>query len=379
MAPLAAAGAPISWAPSSARGVRRKISVPSAARGLPLGRLHYLLGRLAPEKRRVVIMKQLTETQRLALERWIVQRQVQAAAVARGIPPRRITKKPQSSAPCERTLGAHMWHCSEGGFRAEVHLGRGLYVLPALCEDLTMVVGTLARLLRLRERIRRALPAKSSFFSSENTADMNIDAKLFEWRVSTALREDVLIGNGATTAPQLFLRSRISIARGLRLSSPLRAVTTEAAVALNDWRLLAGATRGESFLSDDIHQVHLGNVVFVGRCPEAAAQQWARTCEVWLAMWSKRGKSHRRLQAQLAAMNAVWRPAWARAARRWQLAQASVTRQVAHLLEAHADRDLYRLSLPSLPPRRSAKRRRIDAAVGGNIDSSLHGPAWVPS
>uniref|UniRef100_A0A7S4ULT2 Uncharacterized protein n=1 Tax=Alexandrium monilatum TaxID=311494 RepID=A0A7S4ULT2_9DINO len=246
-----------------------------------------------------------------------------------GVAPAGIAATPGGS----RSLGAHIWRCAAGGGRhyAAVHLGQGLHAQSGACPDLAAAVRALAALLRARAR-RRCLAAAAVGSRSEGAGgterpkDARESEELFAWSVTEALRE-------ASSSMKLYLRARTTFARGLRLSTPLR---TAPAAALRDWHRLCSPRLGA------LQQGTGSAPRRLVWTPEAAAAQWARTCEAWVEIWSECGHQGSELRSRLAAMEAVWRPSWARVAHRWRGAQQAAVRQIARLLEREARRDAAR-------------------------------------
>eukprot|EP00928_Gymnodinium_smaydae_P006092 TRINITY_DN12123_c0_g1_i2.p1 TRINITY_DN12123_c0_g1~~TRINITY_DN12123_c0_g1_i2.p1 ORF type:complete len:367 (-),score=31.92 TRINITY_DN12123_c0_g1_i2:188-1225(-) len=178
---------------------------------------------------------------RVELERWIL-------SVGR--------RRPRMRA--QGRLGSHVWRC--GGRRggdpnrhsACVHLGYNLYAQSACCADFAAALHALATLLTLRARCWTpcatcASGSPTRGVRGEAFAGCDYDEQL-ESRLHAAVRElqghdsagdyhcDALAEMGG-----LYLRSRATVARGVRISTPLR---RDVHLALGDHRaLLASMAR----------------------------------------------------------------------------------------------------------------------------------------
>jgi len=303
---------------SSQRAVR-ECSGRARAPGL-LSRLHGLLRRLSPERRRAAIQK-LSERQRLALEGWMLQQSCGAFDRSHSQP---------------RALAAHIWRCADGGlFFAGLHLGRGLHAQSGGCKDLTAAIRALAFLLRWRSRCCLATKMR---LDAHDAGLKFEDSDVFAYGVLEASKFEDCV-KSTPGAPRFFFRARMAFVPGLRLSGPLR---SDAADALLDWRQL-GCHRGDSLIA--------GAQIRAGLTPEAATLRWSKTCEVWAKLWSDR-KAPADLQRQLSMMQAKWKPSCDRAARHWQQAQARAQTELSRLL-----------ALPSW--RRVSGKQVLPAANGG--------------
>ncbi|CAE8626324.1 unnamed protein product [Polarella glacialis] len=281
-----------------------------------LQKLFDILKRLSPEQRRMAIQEQLSQSQRLALEEWMIRR-----------PAPKLSGHAQSGSgnSCSRPLGAHIWSCAADGgrFFAGVHLGRGLNAQSAGCHDLPSAVTALASLLRWRGKclqVVRPAVCRGSTASSPMAPTLNQEA--FACGVPEAFRSEDAAGpsSGRASQQKFFFQARLSFVKGFRLSGPMR---SDAAAALSDWRRL-GCDCGESLIP--------GAQLRRNGSPEAAALRWAETCKAWASMWSERGKSQSDLEQTLAGMEAKWRSACEQASTLMRGAQARAAMQLSRLL-----------------------------------------------
>ncbi|CAE8600420.1 unnamed protein product [Polarella glacialis] len=281
-----------------------------------LQKLFDILKRLSPEQRRMAIQEQLSQSQRLALEEWMIRR-----------PAPKLPGHAQSGSgnSCSRPLGAHIWSCAADGgrFFAGVHLGRGLNAQSAGCHDLPSAVTALASLLRWRGKclqVVRPAVCRGSTASSPMAPTLNQEA--FACGVPEAFRSEDAAGlsSGRASQQKFFFQARLSFVKGFRLSGPMR---SDAAAALSDWRRL-GCDSGESLIP--------GAQLRRNGSPEAAAVRWAETWQAWASMWSERGKSQSDLEQTLARMEAKWRSACEQASTLMRGAQARAAMQLSRLL-----------------------------------------------
>jgi len=284
-------------------------------------RLHGLLRRLDPEQRRSVIAQQLTQEQRLVLERWMLQHAPRSShgnkSSCAGVCMPRFhggtPLKPLPGTGPRRASGNYIWPCDGGrGYCAGIHFGH-LYAQSARCRDLVSAIQALQVLLTLRARCRVHVAAD---------AGRGLDwVEVFRGGVTAAVRDMQRFGGDAGEAvPRLYFRSRVALGRGLpKLSTPLR---RDACDALRDWRCLVGACAEP------------------GLSREAAAAQWEALTSAWLSVWRERGgMSQKELRARLAAKEAVHRAAAEDAARRLERSQTSVTKQINGLLGKRAQHE----------------------------------------
>ncbi|CAE8595972.1 unnamed protein product [Polarella glacialis] len=281
-----------------------------------LQQLFAILKRLSPEQRRMAIHEQLSQSQRLALEEWMLRR-----------PAPRPSGHAQSGSGngCSRPLGAHIWSCAADGGRlfAGVHLGRGLNAHSAGCRDLPSAATALASLLRWRGKCQQVVrPAACRGSTASSPMAPTLDQEAFACGVLEAFRSEDAVGPSVGRASQqkFFFQARLSFVKGLRLSGPLR---SDAAVALSDWRRL-GCDSGESLIP--------GAQLRRNGSPKAAAVRWAETCKAWASMWSERGKSQSDLEQTLAGMEAKWLSACEQASNLMRGAQARAAMQLSRLL-----------------------------------------------
>lgn len=299
----AAARAPKTATTHAPRTATERLTSPKQGKGSAsrkqdfMDRLHGLLSQLEPRRRRAVIALQLTQTQRLALEHWMVDQKMHAAAE---------TPKPTWHGTASGGCSLH-GRFGGSGYTVAACLERNLWVQSGRCRDLNSAIEALGTLLLFRAMCR-ACPEEP-----------------FEDRVIRAA-ERLQSQWGSSEAPRVFLGARISFARGLTFATPLHSHVVS---ALRDWRRLLDA-RGEAL-------VH-GAQLLPGYSPEVAEAQWSRTCRVWAEMWAERGRPRGALRARLAAKEAARRPLRARLARLWEQRQERAARQLARLLAAQARR-----------------------------------------
>lgn len=227
-----------------------------------LQKLHGLLQSLPFQQRRQTLLA-LSETQRRALEGWILSKH--------RVPNRQRRIASHFAVP-RLPRAAQIWRCG-AGFVAAVHLGRGLHAQSGKCQDLPSAARHFSALLRWRAKCQ-CLHLELCKPSS------HCDAKEAELFARSVLEAQPTKGTGATGA-KLFLRVRMNIS-GQRLSTPLRA---DVSMVLLEW-LQLGCHQGES-----LHP---------GRRPETAASRWLQTCNAWREIWKKRGRAPESMQKHLA-------------------------------------------------------------------------------
>jgi len=284
-------------------------------------RLHQQLRRLAPELRRAAIAKKLTQLQRLALERWMLKQAKQ----------RRLSSKSEAHRPVHAGhADKHLSTCSRprrvSGVAAQsshtlrssdkvkgrcpcVHLDNHLYAQSARCTNTLSISRAEAMLSELRARRLHA---------SRRGA-------MFEQCVAIAVQEMRQETGGA--AVPLYFRTRISFARGVRLSTPLR---QDAATALEDWHRMVGAW-GSALFS--------GGRLRPDCTPQSAEAQWTSSCKAWFDIWSEWGRPPGYLGRAIAVQEAVRKPVWAKAVREWAQLQARTMCRITQLLELQAPRE----------------------------------------
>ncbi|CAK0906503.1 unnamed protein product, partial [Prorocentrum cordatum] len=157
----------------------------------------------APEEaRREAIATRLSQSQRLALERWMLARRRPPAAAAALGPPE-VPAGPEGAGSRGR------------GYHPVIHLGRGLYAQAGGAGAGAAAIGLLAA----RSRLKHCGPEE------------------FEGRVRAAVA-GVAGCRAQGAAAGLLFRTRVSFGREVRLTSPLR---HDVAAALRDWRGLREA------------------------------------------------------------------------------------------------------------------------------------------
>ncbi|CAK0798046.1 unnamed protein product, partial [Prorocentrum cordatum] len=197
-------------------------AAPAARSAGFLPQLCELLRCLDPEGRRSVIARGLTQRQRAELEAWMLARRRTAGPKAEGCP------SASEAQGRTRHLGSCIWGTADGGHMACVHLGHSLHAQSTRCPDLPSAVQALGRLLWLRSRCWGApVATPGAGCQSPRWREPTQAAGAFAGRLAEAALE---LQRGA--AVQLRLRSRVALARGLRLSTPLRG---DVAGALRDW------------------------------------------------------------------------------------------------------------------------------------------------
>ena len=270
-----------------------------------LARLHGLLRLLSPDSRRTVLAERLTQAQRLALESWMLERHRSRSGSSFG-DVSQVARNRSPSVGRAHTLGSCIWKSAGDSYCAAITLERNLCMQSACCRNLPAAVHALATLIQLRARC------------------FSLVGRTFEDRLVTAV-EELKAGPGAA---RLFLRTRISFANGLRLSTPL---CQDVWLALRDRQRLDSA-KGPALLT--------GGLLRPAYTPEAAEEQWMRTCEAWLAIWAERGKSVSDLRKQLATKEPARKAACTRAAHSWRSSQERAIRRIQHLLDAQAQKQV---------------------------------------
>lgn len=282
-----------------------------------LAKLHQLLRELPADARRTVIGTQLAESQRLALERWMLRSKQGPVprATRPGAAASNKKRRRQGSREVELVPAAHIWRCNAGRGRyfASVHLGEGLHVQCSGCPDLARAVDALALLLSLRAR-RRSIEASAANCLQED--------RLFEGTVKAAFHEvcgsdeSHQLRTAGAEGLRLFLRVRQTFGRGIRLSTPLQSKLKD---ALYDWRLMGSRLEGSA-------------AAFQGAPRATVAQRWASSSKAWASLWAQRGKPQSQLTKQLAELEVQIGPRLAAAERRRRVAYNATCRKLARLL-----------------------------------------------
>lgn len=230
-----------------------------------LQKLHGLLQSLPWQQRRQTLLA-LSETQRRALEGWILSKH-RVRQRERCVPTSQGRLEAVTAAP----RAAQIWRCG-AGFVAAVHLGRGLHAQSGKCQDLPSAARHFSALLRWRAKCQCL---HLELCKPRSHCDVK-EAELFARSVLEA-QPEAQLGN-----PKLFLRVRMNIS-GQRLSTPLRA---DVSMVLLEWLQLG---------------CHQGETLHPGRsAPEMAASRWLQTCNAWREIWKKRGRAPESMQKHLA-------------------------------------------------------------------------------
>lgn len=317
-----------------------------------LAKLHQLLRELPADARRTVIGTQLAESQRLALERWMLRSK--QGPVPRATRPGAGTshkkRRRQRSREVELVPAAHIWRCNAGRGRyfASVHLGEGLHVQCSGCLDLARAVDALALLLSLRAR-RRSIEATAAKCLQED--------RLFEGSVKAAFQEvcgsdeSHQLRTAGAEGLRLFLRVRQTFGRGIRLSTPLQSKLKD---ALYDWRLMGARLEGPGSAA-----------AFQGTPRATVAQRWASSSQAWASLWAQRGKPQSQLKKQLAELEVQIGPKLAAAERRRRMAYTATCRKLARLLAHKAWKKCsHELSGSAIELRPALKRPRLTGPGG---------------
>lgn len=371
-----------------------------------LRKLSALLRQLPRESRRGFMEKQLTQGQRLALERWLL-REAQGGTNGSSCRKRRSSsackRRPNGStslASCEchatvpagRGQGAGIWRNGASGYVANVHLGLGLYVQSASCRTLAAAISGLGLLLQLR--VRCWDPAHYL------GAGPGQRTRAFEQGVATAVAafgQQGMTAGGATACPvpestidadvddtctkgcigssggppRLLFRTMVPFGGSLRFDTPLR---QDVRRALSDWRCLsdslvvADGTRKRVAHQGPVHaepgalapRMHgLGRSPGRGIDPAAAEASWSGASEAWLALWSEHGKPVSQLHERLHQMEARWRRVQQRTERHWKRSQARIGHELEQLLRRGV-----RNTTPKLQRAAKHKRRSWQVRLG---------------
>lgn len=315
-----------------------------------LARLHHHLQRLHPEQRLALIRQQMSQAQRLALERWMLHRRAQLRTRKRSSHSRgqchgaKVCKATSAYSCSPRTRGCRKDSPSAedhaAGSRGRhclcVHLDHNLYAQSAQCNSAEEASQVLRILLALQKKCRRE---SSELQSGKLPAGGHSPSSLaFSKCVLSALAElrwiptDGPQGDPAESSsiflptPRLYLRTRISFGRGLRLSTPLR---HDASAALRDWQRLVEAWGPTTLFC--------GGQLRADCTPELAERQWARTCKAWRDVWSEFGRPVGKLQGALRVKEAQRRLQWQRAKSQWWHLQARTLQRVIGILAAYAE------------------------------------------
>lgn len=295
-----------------------------------LAKLHYHLQQLSPQRRRELIAEQLTQTQRLALEQWMLHRGAECLG-------RKISQIASLRCCGRRGRANHCHHTSalrrsairNNGYRICLSLDFNFYVQSGLCknsDDAARALNMLMRLRKVWQQLASQGNLKLGFVLSVN-----------------ALRQSSR--SCAREADGLRFRTQLSFGRGHRLSSPLR---RDPAEAFEDWRRLTTAWKHSLFTGAQLRSKY---------SPDLVEKQWSHSCRVWRDIWIRSGRCPHDLERSLKAKEAALGPRWAQAKAKWHRLQAQISGKIRTLLDSWSQRRAGKCSKELITLRSNARFR----------------------
>mmetsp|Transcript_59653 Transcript_59653/g.141947 ORF Transcript_59653/g.141947 Transcript_59653/m.141947 type:complete len:450 (-) Transcript_59653:232-1581(-) len=223
----------------------------TTAESCPVARLCSLLRTLDPTRRRNIISTELTQQQRLALETWMMLQK-------KSIQP--TESLATVAVPLGRTArgGVYIWKgTGYGAYIACIHLGLGIYAQSRVQCNAGEAVRLLSDMILLRLECR----------AGGNTSLPDSIARAVK---SLSLQ-------GELEADCIGFRSRFSLGKGLKLSTPMRSDIHQ---ALQDWNALMQSAKGAS-LRSSMQPSALSATMKLKREVQRA----------WMSIWECKGRS----------------------------------------------------------------------------------------